>query len=117
MMAAMNNTLKQWLTLVLILLIQIQPVQVHAQALGTEQSGHIAGQLAHSHGSASQLYSDVEETGHHQTECHPSHTLFSAEQDAHLTVRMQHIINQHHQPDLTSVDLGLDLPPPRSNSI
>jgi len=120
--AVMKTTLKNALALVLMLCMQLQPLQVHARVLAAEQAGHTPGQLSHSHhaGAISTVQdgvSDVMTTDDHQTECHPAHVLFATEHSTPPPDRMQAVRYRRFAPDFESIDLALDLPPPRQSSL
>ena len=107
----MMKRVRQTTILLLMLFIQLQPVQVHAVILDAEQDGHVAGTLSHTH--AKEQLDSYSDSGKHQSDCHPVHTLsppFYYEQDISLPLQNA---TEHLSAGLLSIDLALDLPPPK----
>ena len=108
------------LLIVFMLTVSLQPLQVHAISLDAEQSGHVAGQLWHSHPEAEQAHDHHQSeadhsSGEHTSPCHPSHIMF-------LPVAFEQqmpwhfaLLNTERKFSLDSVDLSLDPPPPKSS--
>lgn len=119
--------LKRTIVLLLILVVQIQPLQVHAIVLDSEQSGHLPGQLSHAHhghhtsphpqnleqhGGTSGTVHHSQETVH-AGECHPAHTLctmivFRSELERNHTA-----VQVHPASVLPFFKPSLELPPPK----
>lgn len=108
------------LLIVFILTVTLQPLQVHALSLEAEQSGHVAGQLWHSHSDAEQApdhHPSKSEPDHSDTEhtspCHPSHIIFlPVAFDQHMTWHFA-LLHTVQIQALDSIDLSLDPPPPK----
>lgn len=119
----MKAGLKRCLALLLVLVVQIQPLQVHAIVFDTEQAGHISGQLSHQH-AHSHVHASEDAHGHagsehgseetlHASECHPAHVLytvivFQPELDPYCAG-----VHVHPAPALPFIDPSLELPPPK----
>ena len=99
--------------MLLIVLIQLQPIHVHAYELESDYSGHAPGTLIHTH---SHDHSDLVDAGHeqqeHKADCHPVHAFSPTSDLPFLLTRMN-----YPQPDsmrylLRSLSSIPDLPPP-----
>lgn len=116
---AMRKRLKGLLVLVLMLVVQMQPLQVHAIALDAEQSGHIAGQLSHRHHPPPSEAHDGQRAvvdAVHVSECHPAHTLCTVIFYSYAVVRVGTGVYSEPVPGYPSPDLSRELPPPKSES-
>lgn len=123
----MRAELKRFIAMLLILLVQIQPLQVHAIVLVTEQAGHIPGLLSHSHndqydhsilqGEGTQSIGSgvthLRTKSVHAGECHPAHTLCPMI-DWHTGLeRNLSGVRVHQAPKLPFYEASLELPPPK----
>lgn len=126
----MTVSLKRIIALLMVLVVQIQPLQVHAIVLDTEQDGHVPGQLLHFHhdhhdhsksqnveqdGSGSGTENRGQEPAH-ASECHPAHTLCSIIVFRTNLERSLVGVQLHPAPPLPFFEPSLELPPPKSNS-
>ncbi|WP_372830640.1 hypothetical protein [Pontibacterium sp.] len=113
----MGMRLQGLVVLLLMLVVQIQPLQVHAIVLDSEQSGHISGQLSHRHHTPSvdvyEHQGGVADVAH-KSECHPAHTLCTVIVYSHDVVRVRAGIHSAPVPEHPSPDSSLELPPPKS---
>lgn len=126
----MTANLKRIIAVLMVLVVQIQPLQVHAIVLDTEQDGHVPGQLSHSHQdhhdhSRSQgveqhgIGSGTENRGQepvHASECHPAHNLCSIIVFRTDLERSLVGVRVHPAPPLPFFEPSLELPPPKFNS-
>jgi len=109
----MMTFLKQATILLLMLFVQLQPVQVHAVILDAEQDGHVAGMLSHSH------HHEMEESSHHSgaedhsSDCHPAHTLSPPTIYAPGIHLSHQTASEQQTTGLLSVHIALDPPPPK----
>ncbi|MDI3323780.1 hypothetical protein QKW35_05245 [Pontibacterium granulatum] len=123
----MRPVLIRTIAVLLILVVQIQPLQVHAIVLVTEQAGHMPGLLFHSHGSQHHHFTAQDEESQamdssisqlsqepvHAGECHPAHTLCTLiEWRANLERNLSGV-QVHPAPALPFYEASLELPPPK----
>jgi hypothetical protein len=109
------------LTLLLIFIGQVQPLQVHALVLEAEQAGHIAGFLQHSHtdeidnhSSDHQNLNTATEHGTHQSECHPAHITLLPEGSPDRLTRIPPSWELANKLDWPSATLKQATPPPKA---
>lgn len=123
----MTASLKRIIALLMVLVVQIQPLQVHAIVLDAEQDGHLPGLLSHSHhdhlnskdvvqkGIESGTENHAQEVVH-SSECHPAHTLCSIIVFRIYLERSLVGVQVHPAPLLPFFEPTLELPPPKSHS-
>ena len=111
--------LKRLTILILVLFIQFQPVHVHAVELKSQQSGHPAGTLYHSHQqsdsvqSGSGLHEETSNDSTHNYECHPGHVLSPAIDGIRVALTHSSILSPEPSYHFVSITLSLEPPPPR----
>ena len=105
--------LKPATILLLLLYIQLHPVQVHAVILDAEQDGHVAGMLSHSHNHKVDESRHHSEAGDHSSNCHPTHTLSPPTTYAPGMHLSHQTASEQQTAGLLSVHIALDPPPPK----
>ncbi|MGB0468903.1 MAG: hypothetical protein ACPGF7_15440 [Pontibacterium sp.] len=124
----MKTDLKSMMAMLLVLLIQLQPLQVHAIVLDAEQSGHTAGLLLHSHEIEHEQDVNVadihphddeslSDSQVHQSDCHPAHTIFPALNDYQPLGNTGQVRHLDEIPTFLSADISLDTPPPKQHAV